>query len=63
MSGGVSMGVDIGYRSPIHKDILRHRDEIDFLEIVTDAFPRNPKGLQLLSSLFDCIPHSQEGTE
>lgn len=59
--GGVALpdlGVGLGYRTPIRKEILRYLDEIDFLEVVTDAFLRNPKALQALASIVPCIPHS-----
>ncbi len=58
MSGLPRLGVGIGYRTPIHAPILQHLDEVDFLEIVTDAFLRNPMGAQALASLVPCIPHS-----
>ncbi len=52
------LGVGLGYREPMRRDILSNLGEVDFLEVVTDAFFRNPKALQALSSLKTCIPHS-----
>lgn len=48
----------LGYRTPLRAGILRHLDEVDFLEVVTDAFFRNEKALAALSTLRPCIPHS-----
>lgn len=52
------LGIGIGYRNPLRRDLLRNLDELDFLEIVSDAFMRNPKALEALASLAPCIPHS-----
>ena len=32
------LGVGLGYRVAHHDDIVRHRDEIDFLEVISDQF-------------------------
>lgn len=52
------LGVGLGYRSPLRRDILLHRRELDFVEVVTDSFMRNEKALEALSTLLPCIPHS-----
>lgn len=52
------LGVGVGYRAPLRRDVLAHRAELDFLEVVTDSFFRNEKGLEALSTLFPVIPHS-----
>ncbi len=53
-----SLGVGLGYRSQIRKDILRHVRELDFLEIVSDSFFPSPSALAALRSLIPCVPHS-----
>lgn len=52
------LGVGLGYRGPLRQDILRHLKEFGFLEVITDNFFRNERGLQALSTLVPCIPHS-----
>ena len=52
------LGVGLGYRNPLRRDILLHRAELDFLEVVTDSFLRNEKALEALSTILPCIPHS-----
>lgn len=52
------LGVGLGYRSPLHQQILAKRHELDFLEIVSDSFFRNEKLLKALTSLIPCLPHS-----
>lgn len=52
------LGVGLGYRGPMRQDILRHLPEFGFLEVITDNFLRNERGLQALASLKPCIPHS-----
>lgn len=52
------LGVGLGYRSPLRRDVLASRKELDFVEIITDSFLRNEKGLEALSTVLPCIPHS-----
>ena len=52
------LGVGLGYRGALRQDILRHLPEFGFLEVITDNFFRNERGLQALASLVPCIPHS-----
>lgn len=51
-------GVGLGYRAPLRTHLLRHLGELDFVEVVTDSFLRNPPALQALATLVPCIPHS-----
>jgi uncharacterized protein len=53
-----SLGVGLGYRSPIRKEILQHVRELGFLEVVSDSFFRNEPALRALSTLLPTIPHS-----
>lgn len=52
------LGVGLGYRGSLRQDILRNLSEFGFLEVITDNFFRNERGLQALSTLIPCIPHS-----
>jgi uncharacterized protein len=52
------LGVGLGYRGPLHADILRHLPEVGFLEVISDNFFRNERALQALASLVPCIPHA-----
>lgn len=39
MNGALpNLGVGLGYRAPLHEDILNNREHIDFLEVVTDPY-------------------------
>jgi hypothetical protein len=42
------LGVGLGYRAPLHRDILVHADRIDFLEFIFDKYlyapPENAVG-------------------
>lgn len=51
-------GVGLGYRAPLRTHVLRHLEELDFLEVITDSFLRNEPALRALSSLVPCVPHS-----
>jgi len=53
-----SLGVGLGYRSPIRREILQHVRELGFIEVVSDSFFRNEQALRALSTLLPCIPHS-----
>ena len=53
-----SLGVGLGYRAPLRADILRSVREVDFLEVVSDAFFRDETMLRALSSVTTCVPHS-----
>lgn len=55
------LGVGLGHRPPLHQEIIRNREHIDFLEIITDqhlyAVPE--KSERLFESLkdFPLVPH------
>lgn len=53
-----ALGVGLGYRAALRADILRNLGEVDFLEVVSDGFFRDPAALKALASLKPCIPHS-----
>lgn len=53
-----ALGVGLGYRPAIRKEILQHLGRIDFLEILTDNYLRDPIAVKALASLKPCIPHS-----
>ena len=56
------LGVGLGYRSPLHREIARNPGKIQFLELVTDQFLYTPedKLSAFLDSVrdFPLIPHS-----
>ncbi len=52
------LGVGLGYRSAIRKEIVQHVRELGFLEVVTDSFLANERGLLALSTLVPVVPHS-----
>lgn len=55
-----ALGVGLGYRTALKEEILAHRKQIDFLEIITDnylATPGAPAALEELCALFPVIPH------
>jgi uncharacterized protein (UPF0276 family) len=59
-----SLGVGLGYRSELHDDIFRARDQIDWLELVAESFlplsaPRRAL-LEELASEFMCVVHCTE---
>ena len=59
-TGMPALGVGLGYRSEIREGILAHRERIDFLEIITDNYLREPgalAALEELCTLFPVIPH------
>lgn len=58
MSPGLPRAVGIGYRSAAHAETVRCLRELDFVEVVSDAFFRNPRGLQAIASLVPVVPHS-----
>ena len=55
------LGVGMGYRDPLRKEILQYPDGIDFLEITADNFLQSPNTrwvfLDDLRSRFTLIPH------
>lgn len=53
-----NLGVGLGYRPPLHRDIVRSVGRIGFLEVISDNFFRNEMALRALRSLYPCIPHS-----
>ncbi|GCE15094.1 DUF692 domain-containing protein [Tengunoibacter tsumagoiensis] len=67
MSGGKNLtaslptlGVGLGYRSELRAGIFAHRDQIDFLEIITDNYLSTPEAIIALEELcasFPVIPH------
>ena len=55
-----ALGVGLGYRSELKEEILAHREQIDFLEIITDNYLTEPgarAALEELCALFPVIPH------
>lgn len=58
MAHALARGVGIGYRPGAHAETLRHLGELDFLEVISDAFFRNPRGAEALASLTTVVPHS-----
>jgi uncharacterized protein (UPF0276 family) len=55
------LGVGLGYRVPLHDDILANADRIDFLEFISDLYLYAPAErvdrLAALRELFPLIPH------
>jgi uncharacterized protein len=55
------LGVGLGYRVPLHYDILAHADRIDFLEFISDHYlyapPEKDGKLAALRESFPLIPH------
>ena len=55
------LGVGMGYRDPLRKEILQYTDGIDFLEITADNFLQSPNTrwvfLDALRSRYTLIPH------
>lgn len=55
------LGVGMGYRDPLRKEILQYTDGIDFLEITADNFLQSPNTrwvfLDALRSRYSLIPH------
>jgi uncharacterized protein len=63
MSRLVELGVGLGYRLELHDDTMRHRGELDFLEVITDDFMARADGLDALRRLrehFVLVPHGLE---
>ena len=58
MAPGLPRAVGIGYRPAAHAETLRSLGELDFLEVISDAFFRNPRGAEALASLATVVPHS-----
>jgi uncharacterized protein (UPF0276 family) len=58
------LGVGLGYRLPLHHDILAHRGKIDFLELITEQFihstPEKIDHVMRLKNDFPLIPHGVE---
>jgi uncharacterized protein (UPF0276 family) len=55
-----ALGVGLGYRSELRAGILANRERVNFLEIITDNYLREPSdlaALEELCSLFPVIPH------
>lgn len=57
-----TLGVGLGFRSPFLSDLLLHRRQVDFLEIVADHYldapPEKERELDLLAGHFTLIPHA-----
>ena len=53
-----NLGVGLGYRPQLHRDVIKSVGRIDFLEVVSDNFFRNETALHALRSLYTCVPHS-----
>jgi uncharacterized protein (UPF0276 family) len=54
------LGSGLGYRRELKRQILASKDQIDFVEIVTDQFLNDPRGIsevEELSEFFQVIPH------
>lgn len=52
------LGVGIGYRRDLNKEVVEHVKEFDCLELVCESFFRSEKVLLALKSLVPVIPHS-----
>jgi len=55
-----ALGVGLGYRTELKEAIFAHREQIDFLEIITDnylAAPGAQAALEEICALFPVIPH------
>lgn len=55
-----AFGVGLGYRSELKAGILANRERIDFLEVISDNYLREPSALAALEelcTLFPVIPH------
>jgi uncharacterized protein (UPF0276 family) len=56
-----NLGVGLGYRVPLHHDILANADRIDFLEVISDQYlyapPEKVDRLLKLRESFPLIPH------
>lgn len=53
-------GVGLGYRRPLHREIIQHREDIDFLEVmVDDLITSNGIDAETLEALsaFPCVAH------
>jgi uncharacterized protein (UPF0276 family) len=55
------LGVGLGYRVPLHDDIMANADRIDFLEFISDQYlyapPERADRLTALGERFPMIPH------
>lgn len=55
------LGIGLGFRPPFRSDLFRHREQVDFLEIIADhyldASPGKERELELLTQHFTLIPH------
>jgi uncharacterized protein len=55
------LGVGLGYRVPLHEDILANADRIDFLEFISDQYlyapPERTDRLLAVGERFPLIPH------
>lgn len=54
------LGSGLGYRAELRKNIIKVKEEIDFLEIITDQFIENPRRMRELEeicTIFTVIPH------
>ncbi|MFI6344457.1 DUF692 domain-containing protein [Streptomyces sp. NPDC050560] len=54
------LGVGLGHRAELHDDIVAHRTEIDWLEIITDHYMggHDHDVLRALRATFPLVPHS-----
>lgn len=58
-----SLGVGLGHRPQLHDLTVAHRDEVDWLEIITDRYLHAPAALEQLRGLrdeFTLVPHGLE---
>src|SRR2546421_7777724 len=54
------LGVGLGYRQALHEGIFAFKDEIDFLEVITEQYTYKVDGRDKLESIcehFQVIPH------
>ncbi len=55
------LGAGLGFRSAFRGDLFRHREQVDFVEIIADhyldAAPEKERELELLSANFTLVPH------
>ena len=55
------LGVGLGFRPALRSDLFRHREQVDFLEIIADHYLDAPaekeRELELLAANFTLVPH------
>ena len=56
------LGVGVGYRRHLHDELMAHREEIDFFEILTAANLGGGPGADRLSEVTNALPWVPHGT-